>query len=256
MSPVSRVTGGSSRSVTRGNCTSGAAATRRVTPPVSIGHDRSVSPHHDDAPEPVVRRRRGRPRTGTRRGARRAGAGRDPDRPGRRRLAAPGRGARRRRRGRRRGHPSAQAAHRRPRGDAERTGRVVLRGQRAAAHAGAARRAARRAAGAAGHRRRDAERLRPRLPAGRGRGRCRRARDGRAGALGGADRAGRVRAAGRPVLLRGLPAAQGGGAVAPAGRAGRRAAHDGVLRGAAPHRGGAGRDGAGVGRRPGRGGVP
>ena len=54
----------------------------------------------------------------------------------------------------------------------------------------------------------------------------------------------RLRAAGRPVLLRGLPAAQGGGARAPAGRPGRRAAHAGLLRGSAPHRGRAGRDGA------------
>ena len=71
--------------------------------------------------------------------------------------------------------------------------------------------------GGAGHRRRDAERLRPRLPPGRGGHRARRHRDQRARPLGGADRAGGLRAAGRPVLLRGVPAAQGGGARPPAG---------------------------------------
>ena len=49
-------------------------------------------------------------------------------------------------------------------------------------------------------------------------------------------RAGAVRAAQRPVLLRGVPAAQARRAPGPAGRAGRRGAHAGVLRGAAPAR--------------------
>ena len=60
------------------------------------------------------------------------------------------------------------------------------------------------------------------------------------------------RAAGRPVLLRGVPAPQGGGAGPPAGRARRRGAHDGLLRGAAPHRGRAGGDGRGAGATTGR----
>ena len=79
--------------------------------------------------------------------------------------------------------------------------------------------------GAAGDRRRDAQRLRPGLPAGRGRGRARHPRHRGPGAVGRADRPGRVRAARRPVLLRGVPAPQGGGARPPAGRAGRRGAH-------------------------------
>ena len=75
----------------------------------------------------------------------------------------------------------------------------------------------------------------PGLPAGRAGGRGAASGHGPARTVRGAHRAGPVRAAGRPVLLRGLPAAQGG-------RAGRRrlrragsgAAHDGLLRGAAP----------------------
>ena len=65
---------------------------------------------------------------------------------------------------------------------------------------------------AAAHRRRHAVGLRPRLHAGAGRDRRRRRRHLGARAVGGDDGAGGVRAAGRPVLLRGLPAAQGRGA--------------------------------------------
>ena len=54
---------------------------------------------------------------------------------------------------------------------------------------------------------------------------------------------------GRPVLLRGLPAPQGGRACAAAGRGRRRRAHAGVLRVAAPHPRDAAGDGRGV-RRP------
>ena len=71
-----------------------------------------------------------------------------------------------------------------------------------------------------------------------------------------AHRAGRLRAAGGPVLLRGLPAAQVGRARPTAARARRRAAHAGVLRVPAPHRGLAGGAGRGVRRRPARRGVP
>ena len=86
--------------------------------------------------------------------------------------------------------------------------------------------AAGRRDGPAGHRRRHAAGVRPRLPAGR-RGRRRRGcRSPRVpGPSAVTDRARRLRAAGRPVLLRGLPAAQGGRAAAAAGRARRRAAH-------------------------------
>ena len=71
-----------------------------------------------------------------------------------------------------------------------------------------------------------------------------------------AHRTGGVGAAGGPVLLRGVPAPQAGRAGAPAGRARRRGTDDGLLRGAAPDRGGAGGDGRGVGRGPERGGLP
>ena len=56
------------------------------------------------------------------------------------------------------------------------------------------------------------------------------------GPVGGAHGARGLGPAGRPLLLRGLPPAQAGGARPSAGRPGRRAADPGVLRGAAPHR--------------------
>ena len=115
-------------------------------------------------------------------------------------------------------------------------GRLLLRRQRGRPDHGAAGRTGGRRPGGGGHRRRDAVGVRPGLPAG-GRG-GRAGHPGHRGArpVGGADRAGRVRAAGGPVLLRGVPAAAGRGARTPAGRPGRRAAHHGVLRGPAPDR--------------------
>ena len=95
---------------------------------------------------------------GTRRHAHRRCRGRPA--PARRRA-----GGRRRRR--RRGHPAAAPAHPGARRAHPRAGRVVLRGQRVRPYAGAGRGAGGRRAGAAGHRRRHAVRLRPRLPAGR-----------------------------------------------------------------------------------------
>ena len=73
----------------------------------------------------------------------------------------------------------------------------------------------------------------------------------------GADGARGLRAAGGPVLLRGLPAAQGRRAAAARCRplAAERA-HDGLLRGAAPARRDAGRDGRGVRGRPAGRGLP
>ena len=137
-----------------------------------------------------------------------------------------------------------------------RPGRVVLRGQRGAAHARARRDARRRPDDRAGDGRRDAQRVRSRLPArGRGdRGRRRRDRDPRP--VRGAHGARGVGPAGRPVLLRGLPAPQGRRAHPRPHRAGDRASHDGVLRVAAPHRDVAAGDGRGVRRRPCRRGVP
>ena len=76
------------------------------------------------------------------------------------------------------------------------------------------------------------------------------------GSVGGADRARRLRAAGGPVLLRGLPAPPGGGAGTPAGRPGRRAPHPGLLRGAAPDAGDPHRDGGRLRGRPPGGGLP
>ena len=93
--------------------------------------------------------------------------------------------------------------------------------------------------------RRDARRVRPRLPRGGGGGRRRAAGHGGARPERRADRARPVRPADRPVLLRGLPAAQARRACAGVRAAGRRAPHDGVLRGAAP----AGRHPGGDGRR-------
>ena len=72
------------------------------------------------------------------------------------------------------------------------------------------------------------------------------------GPVRGHDRAGDLRPAQRPLLLRGLPAAQGGRALGPAARPRRGAAHDGLLRGAAPADRGAGGDGRGVRPRPAR----
>ncbi len=66
-----------------------------------------------------------------------------------------------------------------------------------------------------GHRRRHAQRLRPRVPAGPSGPRGRRAGHRRARAERGHHRAGAVRAAQRPVLLRGLPAPQAGRAAGP-----------------------------------------
>ena len=92
----------------------------------------------------------------------------------------------------------------------DRPGRLLLRGQRGAPYARAGRRLlAGGATVAAGHRRRHAQRVRPRLPAGPRGGRGGRAGDRRARAVRGHHRAGAVRPAVRPVLLRGLPAAQG-----------------------------------------------
>ena len=182
----------------------------------------------------------------------RAGSRSDADRARRRRLAAAGARAGHRRRGRRRGHPAARAADPRARRDRDRPGGLVLRGQRDRPHPLARRGDARRRAGAAGDRRGDAQRVRPRVPAGRGRPRGGRRRHRRPRPLGRAHGAGGLGAPGRPVLLRGLPAPQGRRAGPAPRRPGRRAAHDGVLRGAPPHRDGAGGDGGGVRGRPAR----
>ena len=141
-----------------------------------------------------------------------------------RRLDAPGQGP---------GHH-----HRRHRG-------LLLRGQRGPTYARAGRRRASRIGGGAGDRRRHAQRLRPRLPPGdRGPGR-RGAGDRGPGTERGHHRAGPVRTAVRPLLLRGLPTPPTRAAPGTAGRARRGRADAGVLRSAAPGR----RDARGPGRR-------
>ena len=132
-------------------------------------------------------------------------------------------------------------------------GGVLLRGQRGRAHPVAGRGAARRRAGAAGHRRRDAQRVRPGLPAGRGRGR------GRASGSPRSPGPRRCSPRWRSRGCRSTGSASRASCRARPGSARRRladlagrAAHDGLLRGAAPHRGGAGGDGRGVRRRPAR----
>ena len=133
----------------------------------------------------------------------------------RRRVAAPARRARRGRRRRRRGHPAAAAAGLRPR-----RRRIDRRGSSPTSRA-TRRRAPpdlvealrRRRARPARHRRRDAVGVRPRLPAGRRGGRGRASPSPRCpGPSAVLTALARQRAARRPVLLRGLPAAQGGGA--------------------------------------------
>ena len=106
------------------------------------------------------------------------------------------------------GSPRRSASHPGP-------GRVVLRGQRVGPHPRTGRGARGRRAGAAGHGRGHAVRLRPRVPAGRGRRREGHQGHGRARPLRRAHRARAVRAARRPLLLRGVPAAQGGRAPRP-----------------------------------------
>ena len=98
--------------------------------------------------------------------------------------------------------------------DVNPTGRVRLvpRAQRGRAHPRAGRAAARGRPRARRDGCRDAVRLRPRVPPGQCRGRHRRAGHRGAGAVGGADGARRLRAARRPVLLRGVPLPPGGGA--------------------------------------------
>ena len=83
---------------------------------------------------------------------------------------------------------------------------------------------------AAGHRCGHARHQRSGLPAGGGGRGGWPAGDRAARAVRGDHRAGRLRAAHRPVLLRGVPAPQAGGAPAPVRRAGRRPAHPGLLR--------------------------
>src|SRR5664280_1157526 len=87
-------------------------------------------------------------------------------------------------------------------------------------------------------------------------GRHRRGDQPVAGAVCGHHRAGGQWAGLRPVLLRGVPAAPTRRAAVATGRAGRRAAHAGVLRGPAPAGGGAGRPGRRVRRRPPGRGLP
>ena len=137
-----------------------------------------------------------------------------------------------------------------------RPGAVVLRGQRAGPGPAADQRPAGRPGRPGGDRRRHAVGVRSRLPAGGGRDRGRPAGDRAARAVGGHHRDRGVGAAGGPVLLRGLPAAQGRQPAAVAGRARRRAPDHGVLRVPAPDRGVAGRPGRGAGRRPAGRGVP
>ena len=175
-----------------------------------------------------------------------------PDRPGRRRPAAAGGRAHRRRRGRGRGHPPAQAADQRPRASRS-TGRVVsyFEGNESARTPVAARGAARRRARRAGHRRRDAERLRPRLPPRRRGRRARHPRHGRARAQSPCSPRWRSRACRSTgsASRASCRARRGSGRRRLAGLAAR-GADDGVLRGAAPHRGGARRDGRGARWRP------
>ena len=150
---------------------------------------------------------------------RRARAGGDPDRPGRatRRRGWPTELAARRR-GRRRGHPPAAAAGRRPRGRRSPAGWCPTSRATRPARTPALRRGARAPASGC---------CWSPTPG------CRRVSDpgyrlvaaavergitvtAVPGPVRGAHRAGGVRAAGRPVLLRGLPAAQGRGAGPPA----------------------------------------
>jgi hypothetical protein len=163
-----------------------------------------------------------------------SGVGRGADRRCRGCIATVGAGVGRGRCGGSGGHAPVAAADRGARGHAAGAGGQLLRGERAGADRGAGRRADRGPDRGRGDRRRDAERERSRVPAG-GRGSGGRGQgDLGAGPVGGADRARGVGLAGGPVLLRGVPAAEGGRAVPRAGRPGCRAPDDGVLRGTAP----------------------
>ncbi len=97
-----------------------------------------------------------------------------------------------------------------------------------------------------GHRRGDAVGVRSRLPRGAGRGGRRSPGHVAARALGGHDRPGGLGPALRPVLLRGVPAAQGGRAARRGSPSWPRATHAGVLRVPAPAGGHADRPGRGV----------
>ena len=185
-------------------------------------------------------------------------AGRDADRPGRGRVTAPGDRARPGRRRRRRGHPPAAPAGRPTSASTiDGAGRVLLRGQRGGAHGRAAGGAASPASASCSSPT-PACRACPTPATGWWRPRSR--PTSRSPSCPGPSAVLTALAvsglAGRPVLLRGLPAAQGRRAAPATGRARGRAAHHGVLRGAAPHGRDARGDGRGVRRRPAGGGLP
>ena len=189
-------------------------------------------------------------------GRRRADAGRGAHRPGRRRLGPAGGRARPGQPDRGRGHPPGALAGLEPEHRAQGPGRLLLRRGRGAPHRRTARRAAGRPGHPARHRRGHPGDQRSRLPARLGRGRGRPAGDRPAGPVGGDDRAGRLRAAHRPVQLRGVPAARPGRAGQALRRAGRRPPHPGLLRGRPQAGGDAGRAGRLARRGPAGRGVP
>ena len=165
---------------------------------------------------------------------RRTDAGGGPHRPGRRRVRPAGDRARRGHPDRGRGHPPGPLARRQPERRAQGAGGLLLRRGRDAAHAGPARGPEGGPGHPARHRRGHPGHQRPGLPARGRRGRGRPAGDGAARAVRGDDRAGRLRAAHRPVLLRGLPAPGQGPAGQALRRASRRRPYPGLLRGRPP----------------------
>jgi len=161
---------------------------------------------------------------------RRSDAGRGPHRPGGGRVSAAGGRAGPGEAHRGRGHPPAALAGGEPERRAAGPRGLLLRRGRGAP----GRRAARRAAGgpgcAAGHRRGYPGDQRSRLPAGRGGRGGGHQGDGAAWTFRGNHRAGRVRAAHRQVLLRGVSAPAPGRAGQALRRARRRPPHPGLLR--------------------------
>ena len=162
---------------------------------------------------------------------RRADAGRGSHRPGRGRLRAAGGRTDPGHPDRGRGYPPGALAGLEPEYRAHRPDRLLLRRRRGTPHRRTSRRAPGRPGHPARHRRGHAGDQRSRLPARLGRRRGRPARDRPAGPVRGDDRAGRLRAAHRPVQLRGVPAARPGRAGQALRRAGRRPPHPGLLRG-------------------------
>ncbi len=162
---------------------------------------------------------------------RRADAGGGPDRPGGRRVRPADDRARRGHPDRGRGHAPGPLARRQPERRAQGARRLLLRRGRDAAHACPARGPEGGPGHPAHHRRGHPGHQRSGLPARRRRSRGGPAGDGAARSVRGDDRAGRLRAAHRQVLLRGIPAPGQGPAEQPFRGTGRRQPDPGLLRG-------------------------